>query len=763
MRQIIDRLLSTFWSVSAAGFQSLNHILNALWRRPQLIWSVVKPTRFSAFTILAGWLLLFSDQGQELAVRLGDDGSWHSMAMIYFLLPVSWCAFQAWHWARVALFFVHGRNYTQHDWLVRWLPSLYACLTFLAAVASLLNANLFAHAAAAGVFGGLISGLLAFRDPIGKSLASKVNQVRGGATFLSAFEGSERPSQFRELPPVTIFILGFSVLFAVATLLAVIFWPVKVGQGLGASAIAFLAFGNIIPIGSLAVIWSHEAGFPVITTVMAAVVAFSCVADNHLVPTINEKNLPKRFNTEAAADAWLSAVDDLTPTNFARPVIFVSTAGGGLRAAYWTATVLGSLQDDCPAFINHTFSISGVSGGSVGAAMFATAMYSGFAPAPSAKCQPDATTAKVEPFLHAVLARDFLGPTIAAMLYPDLVQRFIPYPIMPDRGSALVEAWDNAWKNACRKNAACKPTDDGLQASFLKIAGLPGSQRPWRPILLFNGTHQETGKRLIASNIKILPDVFLDAFDLHHMLGRDVSMGVAALNSARFTYVSPAGRLVRATDGKEMGHVLDGGYFENYGAITNAEIARAAVKRFEKAGKAIRPIVIQISSDPALFDRDLPVSHKNFLNFDSDGQEKVSLFLNEIAGPVRGLLHTRSARGVLANKTVADIVDSLRKETHRFPTVIEPVFVHFRICADKDADPPLGWSMAQNTRNLLDELVNSGCDNKKIDNANARRKVLNALRNLIPVHCVQPGSGNEKSQREGRNIARCYPERTSKR
>ena len=53
----------------------------------------------------------------------------------------------------------------------------------------------------------------------------------------------------------------------------------------------------------------------------------------------------------------------------------------------------------------------------------------------------------------------------------------------------------------------------------------------------------------------------------------------AAHNSARFTYVSPAGKLVSSRKGQNRGYVIDGGYFENYGALTALELARQLVPR----------------------------------------------------------------------------------------------------------------------------------------------------------------------------------------
>ena len=56
------------------------------------------------------------------------------------------------------------------------------------------------------------------------------------------------------------------------------------------------------------------------------------------------------------------------------PVFVVSAQGGGLYAAYNTATFLARLIDLCPGFRRHLFAISSVSGGSVGAAVFASAL-----------------------------------------------------------------------------------------------------------------------------------------------------------------------------------------------------------------------------------------------------------------------------------------------------------------------------------------------------------------------------------------------------
>ena len=56
------------------------------------------------------------------------------------------------------------------------------------------------------------------------------------------------------------------------------------------------------------------------------------------------------------------------------PVYVVAAEGGGIYAALHAASALGGLQDRCPAFADHLFAISSVSGGSLGAATFAAGL-----------------------------------------------------------------------------------------------------------------------------------------------------------------------------------------------------------------------------------------------------------------------------------------------------------------------------------------------------------------------------------------------------
>src|SRR5262249_42511324 len=119
------------------------------------------------------------------------------------------------------------------------------------------------------------------------------------------------------------------------------------------------------------------------------------------------------------------------------------------------------------------------------------------------------------------------------------------------------------------------------------------------PALFLNATSVETGRRSIASRVQPAHPgerTFLDADDTLDILKSDVSLAAAIHNSARFTYVSPAGHL-ESYDGQEHGHVVDGGYFENSGLATLQEVHDAIMSQ-PIAGMSIRPLVVYLCNDP---------------------------------------------------------------------------------------------------------------------------------------------------------------------
>ncbi|MEM7428759.1 MAG: hypothetical protein AAF441_21930, partial [Pseudomonadota bacterium] len=706
----IEEFLKKIYAAIAVIEGVFAAIFSPLWAWLRDIWGYIGPSRFSALTVLIGFVLLvFTPQGRELAYGVGDENP--AIVFTLFWISVNWLALQSWYWARIAL--PIGRYSPQGaaagsappiSFWAGWVPRIYALIAYAAAAISLLLAGktgpalLMIGNAAFALFGMYARRRLIEEGFFGRSPTFK--------HIAHVEPGQNTGDGYASLPPLSRAILVISVLVALVALAAVSIWPIGIGQTFGAAAIAFFAFGNLVPIGSYLVRSSQKAGFPIVFTLILVAVAFSPFNDNHHITLVDgdDGGTAQRLGTEQALDKWLAANNVADGDTV--PLVLVSTAGGGIRAAYWTATVLGALQDACPAFTSRTFSISGVSGGSVGTAVFA-------ANAANTKIDPAAAcTSEWAPYLgkgeastmsRGVLSKDFLGPTLAAMLFPDLVQRFLPYPFLPDRGRTLADSWAEAWAETCREQDRCTAGNgaaDRLNQNFLSFA--PWREDAWRPALLLNGTHEETGKRIITSHIRIDREVFFDAFDAIDVLQSDVALKTAALNSARFTYVSPAGLLVNKA-GQNRGHVLDGGYFENYGAVTTSEILQKAAEVLAARNVKVRPILIQITSDPKLRVSDEPIPATGFLPADYVSTAKLA---NEVAGPIRGILATRAARGVLASKTNMEMTRFINDPAVDFPNIADPVFAHFELCSGPGQnEPPLGWSISKRTRAEITRIL----------------------------------------------------------
>ncbi len=724
-------------------------VIAAGWGFIKIGWVTAMPSRFSAFMVAAGAvLILFTDQGRDIIVGFSDSD--HGQRLTVFLFCVAWLAFQSWYWARVALELNQGTDRERWNVFTEWLPRLYGAICYALAVYAFWRVDEGYQAIIVALSGVVFVAFVVHRYHLARLLMPRLKKravTRGVTEALTARQdtGKRGFRQAVDFAPIRKIVLLGSIAFSIVTLGLIVWNPVGVGQWFGPAAIAFLAFGHIVPVGSTAVILATEARIPIISLVFAVAFVLSGFFNNHVVPVIpgTGASVAERETVPDAASDWLKTSKPESDPNRPIPIVFVSTAGGGLRAAYWTSTVLGSLRDACDAFVPHLFSISGVSGGSVGTAFFVASTKSGMTAPSSAACSPDVPkpdnrTNTAKRLMLRAESADFLGPTVAALLYPDFVYRLAPLPFLKDRGQALADAWSDSWRSLCTAgDCVGKHDGDFFDKPFLVSSA--ESSTAWSPVLFFNGTHQETGKRIIASNVQVTDSVFSDALDLQGLIRGDVTLKTAVLNSARFTYVSPAGELVRDHNGAKIdeGHVLDGGYFENYGAVTSKQAAEAALRRLDNEGVEVMPIFIQISSDPDLSNDDDPsvktctgspamadVAQETKDQTKPSGQGR--LWANELLAPIRGLMDTREARGILAMKSLACLATAIHEGRGSYKHVPDAVFVHFRMCNEPGKEPPpLGWLMSKEARNEIEDLLAHGCNGR---NAKAFATVMAALK-----------------------------------
>lgn len=420
--------------------------------------------------------------------------------------------------------------------------------------------------------------------------------------------------------------------------------------------------------------------------------------DNHSVRLVNAEQQAgypvdtKPLALEDAVSEWKKANGCEKDAPCPRPVI-VAAAGGASRAAFFTATVLGYLLDpkqssraglDPDKVRNRLFAISGVSGGSVGAVMIAAAFAE---PGHGAQqpCQPASAplwwkdnVTSWRDCLEVLTSGDFLSADVLGFAFNDMLP--FPLPFLRDRAAVLEDSWSDHYDRMIHKpDAAPKAQCHGLNCPFY---ALRPTAAHWIPLLVLKGTSEATGGRIITTLLsstynlgpKSCPTInddgqcriFVQAERFHDFLAdqtlvNDVQLSTAALNSARFPLISPAGT-IKNKDHKIVDRIVDGGYFENYGALSAKELA-LALHAFDQN---LAPLVVVISNDPddllgpdddatrnPAQAKDLLALQKTKARTRISGPEPVT----DLVTPVKTIINARTAHGLLG---VAELDGALR-------------------------------------------------------------------------------------------------------
>lgn len=309
-----------------------------------------------------------------------------------------------------------------------------------------------------------------------------------------------------------------------------------------------------------------------------------------------------RPDLKAALRQWVDARRRTDPARTERlPVVIVAASGGASRAAAWLIASMRMLDFKTNGdFGRNLFAISGVSGGALGATTYARLVRAQGREDGSVDWDAPETRVAVGHFAN----RDLLSGSIATYFLNDMFGSMVgplwTWAGVPDRNTALEDTFDAMWA-ADKGFALPRHVPDGFLG--LRFSPQSESRTPVEllPHLLLNGTDVVSGKRLITSTIRSPADrqLFADSGDFLAMVGRDIRMATAVTNSARFPFISPAGRFVGSEKmGGNAYQVIDGGYFENYGARTVWELARAIEElNAEDPTLNVVPIVVVISND----------------------------------------------------------------------------------------------------------------------------------------------------------------------
>lgn len=512
---------------------------------------------------------------------------------------------------------------------------------------------------------------------------------------------------------------------------------VSVPQWLGPAAIVLLwgatSAALFFPLAYLA----HMTRVPLLAILTLACAAFAGfdLNDNHelrVVPTASSVARIEHKDLDLAA--WIASRADWDKYEH-YPVFLIATEGGGIRAAYFTATVLSALQERCPAFAQHTLAISGVSGGSLGASIFAALAADHARNTAEPQCNIAGLTAPgtIVERSRKVLSADLLSPLLGAMLFPDALQRIVPFPIVSfDRSRALEYAVESSWSHATPSNCTfCVSTRLADRATDLYAQGAP---RDAVPNLFLNTTEAGTGQIIPYATVRIraLATPFresaqidsekidavkpspsrIESLTLQDRMADDrIPLSTAAIVSARFPYLTPAGTIAYSG-----GHYVDGGYFENSGTFLLSGLVQNLIgqqfaypagqsAQLDAARNAVF-VVIVLQSEPCT--RDSPER-----GCDEDATVSDSSW-SELLSPLRALLSTRGKRAEYSfdglGATTA-LIEQLTAPVST-PTSETDTRCDYKVCAvtlrfrnRTRTEIPLTWVLSSAARKSIDNAV----------------------------------------------------------
>lgn len=399
-------------------------------------------------------------------------------------------------------------------------------------------------------------------------------------------------SEFARRTPVMLLIMIGCVTIFVAMSLTFAFYDPNLFSSLGTLNTIMLYVTLVYAFLGGLFFYSRETGIPWITGLAVWVLIVNFSGWNHREPIEMEKvSADNQVTGDEQFLKWLAARRDAEKykaRDEAYPVYIVAAAGGGTYAAIRTAYMLAYLQKVCPSLAHHTFAISSVSGGGLGALAFVAqqkANDTGDLP----PCAPPTEFGKVnddpiniappEPtVLDRFFSKDLLSTLVGSGLFPDMLQRIVPRPIVElDRSIAFRNALGQHWVDALhpqtaspRLAAAAQPGSGCTPESFFNDCEITTYWKPEGdvPILIFNATHVDTGAPIVLSN---LSEGFYPPtanVNRREFLTRTIRLIDAASLSARYPVVLPAGFLPEDVTAKRWFRLVDGGYFDTSGLIT---------------------------------------------------------------------------------------------------------------------------------------------------------------------------------------------------
>jgi hypothetical protein len=690
------------------------------------LFSVMRFTWFVLLMVFVGFFAFTgTDQSRDMLVDLNEDvkalfsaqGSVRDLPYLLFLISaLAFWAFMCWFNSRIMLKTFHIDQISvsaKPPWytsgLIRHLPRWLGAAPFfiIALGAFKLDSRDYDTAPLAILFAvlGLITYLLfkfrasfmdwvADRKIVQQILGKWANSLRADPKRFS-LEESELNRKGR---------LVFRVTIVFSTILLFIFLFPDFGSSfaimLHPGTLIVLALAGWLSFGTIILRETLRSKIPVFLILFVYTAAISQCNDNHAIRQAGKMRVEDdRQDIRLAFKIWLA--DIIKQQKFATtdsiPVVIVGAQGGGIRAMNWTASVLQKFSEtpELRDFRSHVFALSGASGGSVGEAIFAAYNHDG---------------APATPIVN-MLTGDYLSPVTAGLLYPDMVQKALPFKVESfDRSRRLEDAWAKRYTENFSRST--------LDSSFLSLWN--GKQQKHVPHLFLNSVLAESGQKSIVCDLKINETYFPDAIDVIAATGYDMPLKTAALTSARFPYITPGG-LIHFKNQCEGGHLIDGGYLENTGLVSAMSVI-ACINDFIKDESDTLLIVDQ---DTTVLPQHIKEHVAPILMFlqNSDFNYNIATPItigHEATIPLKGFISSWDREGVALDLQMRRLSSKLERKV---------TYVKFELDRNTDVSLPLGWFLSDRAAEIIAAQVNQLATRKSLNYSDYIR-----LRKIFHAH-----------------------------
>jgi len=428
--------------------------------------------------------------------------------------------------------------------------------------------------------------------------------------------------------------------------------------------------------------------------------AFSVTNSNnyHSVYTSYYPPRARPMELEDYFKQWvLSRKDEINAADSMYPVFLVNTYGGGIRAAAFTSMVMNFLDSTLikdgkwkKGFQHNTFSVSGASGGTIGAAI-QCAYRSKYM---------DEDTAYDQDKIYRFYQHDFLTPVLIPDLGRDIWASATTFSLWDDRSAVQEKVWAAFGDKYLHLD---------LGVDFDSIWNMEDKRKRYEVPLLFSNTlNVDDGLKGICAPVHLTRNDFpatvfikdrLDSLNAHRNKKdsvQGISLMTGAFLSARFPFMSPSGKMGAGF------HFMDGGGKDNSGASTSELIFASLGRYVGKQSEIIHPnttdsIFIRLTKKIRFYF----VSISNSPHKSADSRKLVENRL-ELISPLVGIINS----GIDGNARAADNTllvrygrDSLRHLG--FLTSYLSIYPTVDCITDFSGDSsyvpvlPLGWQISE--------------------------------------------------------------------